>query len=529
VCIYVEHVYGLYGVDFQMDMAEMPAIAQVLDENSGTAGVQIAPNWSLVKQPWYSLFNEVDNGAGSLHYAGTMLNPAVAVTGSGPVACMRFQATQAGTFDLDFSGVTLSDRDGFEIPTTAHSCQVTFEYPTITSCKPAAQTWKTNQDATVCIYVEGVTGMYGADFQMGFPDMVGIATVADEEVGTAGVQIKRDNSWVPPGWVVFANESNNSTGELQYVTYGWDPAPEVNGSGPVACMRFQASQAGTFDLDFSGVTLSDRDGFEIPTTSRSCQVTFEYPTITRCEPLSKIWWINEQATVCIYVEGVTGMYGGDFEMSFPDMLGIATVVDENAVAPGVQILRVDSWVPKGWVVFANEADNTFGYLHYLTYGWNPAPEVNGSGPVACMRFQPVAIGTFELTFTRHDLSDRDGFLIGNTARSCSVEFAYPTSVTVSGFVARSAGRSIHFEWQTAQELDILGFNLYYATKLDAPKIRINSELIPTQGPPGSSSGAEYSYEEWDVPANRAYYWLEVVDIHGHTELHGPVTVKPLGK
>jgi len=250
-------------------------------------------------------------------------------------------------------------------------------------------------------------------------------------------------------------------------------------------------------------------------------------TVVRCEPEWAIAPTTEQATVCIYVEDVVGLYGADFEMSFPDMVGIATVIDEDPIFnPGVQILPNWTFLSQPAYFQFNIVDNDIGYLHYAVAQLDPSTPKTGSGPVACMRFDPTNAGQFDMAFTRHDLSDINGFLIANTANTCKVTFYDPTAVELARFGAKAGLRHIDLYWETAQEVDLLGFHLYRAAAVDGPMTRVNEELIPSQVPPGSPVGASYCFEDWKVRPNRTYYyWLEDLDIYGRSELHGPVEVR----
>jgi len=102
----------------------------------------------------------------------------------------------------------------------------------------------------------------------------------------------------------------------------------------------------------------------------------------------------------------------------------------------------------------------------------------------------------------------------------------PTSVQLTRFDARAGLRQINLYWETAQEVDQLGFNLYRAAAVDGPRTRVNEELIPSRIPPGSPVGASYSFEDCKVRPNCTYYyWLEDLDIYGRSEWHGPVEVR----
>lgn len=98
----------------------------------------------------------------------------------------------------------------------------------------------------------------------------------------------------------------------------------------------------------------------------------------------------------------------------------------------------------------------------------------------------------------------------------------PTSVTLVSFTAKPQADAIQIEWETATELETLGFDLFRAEAEDGPRSRINPSFIPSQNP-GSAAGA--LYEWWDDTVSTEatyYYWLEAVDIYGDSSLHGPV-------
>ena len=100
----------------------------------------------------------------------------------------------------------------------------------------------------------------------------------------------------------------------------------------------------------------------------------------------------------------------------------------------------------------------------------------------------------------------------------------PTGVFLKSFAAAPQGAAILVTWETSQEIDNLGFNLYRAVSEEGPMVRLNDDLIPTQVPPGSPFGAVYEWLDEDglVPGQGYCYWLEDVDLYGRTALHGPV-------
>jgi CSLREA domain-containing protein len=98
----------------------------------------------------------------------------------------------------------------------------------------------------------------------------------------------------------------------------------------------------------------------------------------------------------------------------------------------------------------------------------------------------------------------------------------PTAVTLSSFTATPTHQVILLEWETASEIDSLGFHLYRGESPEGDRVRLNVSLIPCQKP-GSPVGAAYTWHDAGVtPGILCYYWLEEVDVQGAAKLHGPV-------
>lgn len=99
------------------------------------------------------------------------------------------------------------------------------------------------------------------------------------------------------------------------------------------------------------------------------------------------------------------------------------------------------------------------------------------------------------------------------------------AVTLANFSAAQQGDAVLVTWETASELDNLGFNLHRGVDPAGPDRQINAALIPSQSP-GSSGGYAYTWEDRAdlLPGATYFYWLEDVDISGATTMHGPVSV-----
>ena len=162
---------------------------------------------------------------------------------------------------------------------------------------------------------------------------------------------------------------------------------------------------------------------------------FQGGTIVRCDPSTVIGTTDQTLTVDLYVQDVTNLYGLDLKATFDTT--IAQVVDENSGTAGVQFQPLSTFMQPDFVV-RNVADNSAGTLRYAATQVDPTAPATGSGPVARIRFAAAKAGQLTMVFTAHDLSDRNGGSISNTAGSCSITFEAPTAVTLRGLDATRA-------------------------------------------------------------------------------------------
>jgi hypothetical protein len=98
----------------------------------------------------------------------------------------------------------------------------------------------------------------------------------------------------------------------------------------------------------------------------------------------------------------------------------------------------------------------------------------------------------------------------------------PVAVELVSFTATAEGREIRLDWETASEVDNLGFHLYRGDSPDEPQVSLTSVPIPSQAP-GSPVGGTYTFLDGDVQLGERYwYWLEDIDFHGVATRHGPI-------
>jgi hypothetical protein len=124
----------------------------------------------------------------------------------------------------------------------------------------------------------------------------------------------------------------------------------------------------------------------------------------------------------------------------------------------------------------------------------------------------------------------DGIFISNEdATNCGCLFAMvteaaPTAVELKSFEALTTDEGIELVWETASEINNLGFNLYRATSPYGKKTQINDELIESQSP-GGTAGAIYSFMDSDMlGVEEFFYWLEDVEMDSaiRFSMYGPV-------
>lgn len=102
--------------------------------------------------------------------------------------------------------------------------------------------------------------------------------------------------------------------------------------------------------------------------------------------------------------------------------------------------------------------------------------------------------------------------------------SHNTEVALAAFDAVVDNRAITLNWQTGNEIDNLGFNVYRSESSDGEYTRINTEMISTKG--SAFIGTSYSYtDENVVPGVIYYYKLEDLDVDGFNTFHGPVMAK----
>jgi len=110
---------------------------------------------------------------------------------------------------------------------------------------------------------------------------------------------------------------------------------------------------------------------------------------------------------------------------------------------------------------------------------------------------------------------------GGPAWPCSGGFGGATAITLKSFVAAPGNSRVTLLWETSDESENLGFNLYRADSQDGEYVKINQAIIASEM--GTGLGTKYKFIDAGVDNfNTYYYTLEDVDVYGIETLHSPV-------
>jgi hypothetical protein len=127
---------------------------------------------------------------------------------------------------------------------------------------------------------------------------------------------------------------------------------------------------------------------------------------------------------------------------------------------------------------------------------------------------PSSRDTNANTLTIEDVTEFSEWEMGDGA---------PTAIALVSFTAEWDGDEVVVAWETALEIDTVGFNLWRSATPDGEYERINETLIPAASL-GGGMGEVYEYADIDVTPGATYYYkLEEVEAGGAGNWHGPVS------
>jgi hypothetical protein len=100
----------------------------------------------------------------------------------------------------------------------------------------------------------------------------------------------------------------------------------------------------------------------------------------------------------------------------------------------------------------------------------------------------------------------------------------PTAVTIATFEVFWQAEQVLVAWETTDEIDLIGFNLYRAESEGGLWLQVNPELIPSQYL-GQPEGGSYTWlDGYVTPGETYYYTLDTLDTQQRSAFTGPVRV-----
>ncbi|MBN1920972.1 MAG: hypothetical protein JW892_06990, partial [Anaerolineae bacterium] len=216
------------------------------------------------------------------------------------------------------------------------------------------------------------------------------------------------------------------------------------------------------------------------------------------------------------------------------------LIDDNGITFGSE-----SWEPGNTVTLNADVSGANGYL-VGWFDWNgdgkfDTSEMEIFGDVAndanslSLKVPTDASNVNSYIYMRFRLYDKNtltalsptGLATNGEVEDYRHSWA-PTAVELLRFEAAAQGEAVLVTWETATELDNLGFNLYRGAGPAGPWVLVNAALIPAQAP-GAVFGAVYELLDTGVtPGAPITYLLEDVDIHGVSTFHGPISITLTG-
>ena len=115
--------------------------------------------------------------------------------------------------------------------------------------------------------------------------------------------------------------------------------------------------------------------------------------------------------------------------------------------------------------------------------------------------------------------------VGGGDKTVNFSIDVITAVELAAFDAVPQDNGVMLTWETASEMDNLGFNIYRAQSQVGELIKINPSLIGSKNL-GDLTGASYSFlDDSAAPGATYYYWLEDIDATGASSRHGPAVAQ----
>jgi hypothetical protein len=129
-----------------------------------------------------------------------------------------------------------------------------------------------------------------------------------------------------------------------------------------------------------------------------------------------------------------------------------------------------------------------------------------SDGIYCFRAEFISSGT-----------NYSNFIATSTAGEC-IRVSTPTALYLSSFKANGRAIGAKLKWTTANEMLVLGFNVWRSTTRDGVYTQVNPTMINAKHVGDPTMGDKYVYKDKSAKAGKTYFYkLEVVGTNGTLE------------
>ena len=161
----LESIIDLYG--FETTIRFDPALLEVVDADPGTSGVQVKRgDW--LPGAAHTVVNTVDNGAGRIDFAATLVSPTPPLNGSGNIVSIPFRAKAAGSTPVAYHALKLVNSSAQIIPITRSDGSVTVTGNQATLTGQVLLEGRADHSGTIVQLDGGTTVTTGADGRYSF-------------------------------------------------------------------------------------------------------------------------------------------------------------------------------------------------------------------------------------------------------------------------------------------------------------------------------------------------------------------------
>ena len=285
---------------------------------------------------------------------------------------------------------------------------------------------------------------------------------------------------------------------FQYQFDGTIAPLRVNGDYPLGTYHFGGYvNEGIADEEYLNIQITF-------TKTATVSVTPETSTIDGCGYVD----------IYLHLADVHDLYAVDIELTFdPDVLEVVDLWASDA-EPEVNFEPINTWFEAGYWVH-NEADNVTGKIRYSATQTNTTAPVDGSGDIARIRFIAKSIGSSDITISKAELSDRDGYLVGRPVNevgaSITTDFSKAAGVDLD--IIRLDASTVQLSWPEQTVDSGAGYLLHRST---LPYFDILDPEVVTYDTGFLTSGGSVTYDDavlGDV-VNNYFYGLQVVCSNG---------------